>query len=158
MTVAPRCEQLPIPAEYGTPSRLLDWGVVAARLRDARHYWLATVRPDGRPHVVPLDGLWLDGRWHFGGSPTTVKHRNLLANPNATLHLDDASSAVIVDGRCEIEKPPVEEARRLVAASEAKYGYAVPVDTYRQGVWALRPRRVLAWTELHVDATRFVFD
>ncbi len=158
MTIAPRTEQLPIPPEYGRPSRLLDWAVVEARLHDAHHYWLATVWPDGRPHAVPFDGLWRAGRWYFGGSPMTVKHRNLLVNPHATLHLDDAVSAVIVDGRCEMEKPSAEGARGLVAASEAKYGYAPPVDAYLGGVWALRPGRVLAWTELHVDATRFVFD
>ncbi len=158
MSIEPRAEQLAIPPEYGRPSRLLDWGIVAARLREARQYWLATVRPDGRPHVVPSDGLWIDGRWYFGGSPTTVKHRNLLANPHATMHLDDPVSAVIVEGRCEIERPSREGARGLVAASQTKYGYAPPLDAYLQGVWALRPRRVLAWTELHVDATRFVFD
>ena len=25
-----------------------------AALIEAKHYWLATVRPDGRPHVVPF--------------------------------------------------------------------------------------------------------
>ncbi len=135
----------------------MEWGVVEARLQEARQYWLATLRPDGRPHVVPLDGLWIDGRCYFGGSPTTVKHRNLLANPHATLHLQDPVSAVIVDGRCEIERPSAHRAADLVAASNTKYGYAPPVDAYLQGVWALRPQRALAWTELHVDATRFLF-
>ena len=158
MAIVPRSEHLAIPPEYGTqPSKLLDWEAVATRLAAARHYWLATVRPDGRPHVVPLDGLWIDARWYFGGSPSTVKHRNLIANPRATLHLDDGGSAVIVEGSCEIEKPSAEGANDLVAASKAKYGYAPPVEAYLGGVWALRPRRVLAWTELNVDATRFLF-
>ena len=157
MTIAPRSEQLALPSEYGKPSRLLDWGAVDARLAGARHYWLATVRPDGRPHVVPLDGLWIDARWYFGGSPTTVKHRNLLANPHATLHLDGGDSAVIVDGRCQVEKPTAQGAQDLVAASKAKYGFAPPVEAYLGGVWVLSPRRVIAWTALNVDATRFLF-
>jgi nitroimidazol reductase NimA-like FMN-containing flavoprotein (pyridoxamine 5'-phosphate oxidase superfamily) len=146
-----------VPAEYGTPTRLLEWDLVAARLVEARQYWLATVRPDGRPHVVPLDGLWRDGRWYFGGSASTVKHSNLLGNPRAALHLADTESAVIVEGRCEIERPSAQGAEDLVAASNAKYGYAPPVEAYLQGVWALRPQRVLAWTDLTVDATRFLF-
>jgi nitroimidazol reductase NimA-like FMN-containing flavoprotein (pyridoxamine 5'-phosphate oxidase superfamily) len=158
MTREPRAEQLAIPPEYGKPSQLLAWDVVAARLQEARYYWLATVRPDGRPHVVPLDGLWVDARWYFGGSPSTVKHRNLLANPYATVHLEDGGSAVIVDGRCEIERPSQDEAESLVTASKAKYGYAPPIDAYLQGVCALSPERVLAWTELTVDATRYLFD
>lgn len=157
VTTAPRAEQLDIPREYGTPDRLLDWDSVDARLAAAHHYWLATVRPDGRPHAVPSDGLWLEARWYFGGSPTTVKHRNLLANPRATLHLEDARSAVIVEGRCEIRMPGPEGAQRLVEQSKAKYGYAPPVEAYLSGVWTLIPRRVMAWTELHVDATRFLF-
>ncbi len=157
MTVTPRAEQLAVPSEYGTPTRLLDWDLVDARLAEARHYWLATVRPSGQPHVVPLDGLWIDARWYFGGRPTTVKHRNLIANPYATLHLEDSESAVIVDGRCEIERPSPEGAQDLVAASKAKYGYAPPVHAYQEGVWVLSPHRALAWTQLDVDATRFLF-
>ncbi len=157
MTTVPRAEQLRIPPEYGKPSRLLEWGVVDNRLADARHYWLATVRPDGRPHVVPSDGLWIDSHLYFGGSPSTVKHRNLLADPRSTIHLDDSESAVIVEGTCVIETPSAHQAEDLVAASNAKYGYAPPVDAYLQGVWALRPQRAMAWTDLTVDATRFLF-
>jgi len=155
--ISPRSEQLEIPPEYGTPSRLLAWDVVAARLADARHYWLATVRPDGRPHVVPLDGLWRDQRWYFGGSATTVKHRNLLSNPRVSLHLADAEAAVIVEGTCAIARPSQEEAEGLVAASKKKYGYAPPVSAYLSGVWILSPARVVAWTDLTADATRFLF-
>jgi nitroimidazol reductase NimA-like FMN-containing flavoprotein (pyridoxamine 5'-phosphate oxidase superfamily) len=120
MTSAPRPEQLVVPPEYGAPSRLLAWDVVSGRLADARHYWLATVRPDGRPHVVPSDGLWLDDHWYFGGSATTVKHRNLQSNPRVTLHLEDAGSAVIVEGTCHLKRPSQETADRLAAASKEK--------------------------------------
>ena len=155
--MGPRVEQLEIPSQYGSPSKLLAWEMVETRLVDAVHYWLATVRPDGRPHVVAHDGLWIDGRWYFGGVPTTVKHRNLLANPRAALHLEDATSAVIVEGSCAIEVPSDKGAEALSAASKAKYGFGPPASVYREGVWALTPARVLAWTDLTVDATRFVF-
>ena len=146
-----------VPAVYGTPTRLLEWEPVAARLAASRHYWLATTRPDGRPHVVPLDGLWIDDRWYFGGSPTTVKHRNLLANPDVALHLEDGAAAVIVEGTCEVEVPSEAGAQALVDASNAKYGYAPPVAAYRSGVWVLTPSRALAWTDVTSDATRFDF-
>jgi nitroimidazol reductase NimA-like FMN-containing flavoprotein (pyridoxamine 5'-phosphate oxidase superfamily) len=140
------------------PSRLLDWDTVDARLRGALHYWLATARQDGRPHVVPLDGIWMDQRWYFGGSPETVKHRNLLGNPNVALHLDGADAAVIVEGRCTVVEVSEEFADQLVAESAAKYGYAPPRAAYLSGVWALMPTKVLAWSDLTADATRFVFD
>ncbi|MEI6136703.1 MAG: pyridoxamine 5'-phosphate oxidase family protein [Chloroflexota bacterium] len=31
-----------------------------ARLRTAMNYWIATTRPDGRPHAAPVWGVWLD--------------------------------------------------------------------------------------------------
>ena len=42
-----------------------------------RTYWLATVRPDGWPHVMPILGLWLDGAFHFITGESTRKGRNL---------------------------------------------------------------------------------
>jgi len=51
-----KVEQLKLPSSYGSPSRLLDWALVEQRLVDSLHYWLATVRRDGSPHVVPVDG------------------------------------------------------------------------------------------------------
>lgn len=153
----PRAERLGLPPEYGAPSRVLAWADVAARLEQAPRYWLATVRPDGRPHTVPVDGIWLDIDWYFGGSAGAVKHRNLLGNPQVSVHLEDAGAAVIVEGSCAWVDIDIRTARRLAAASQAKYGYAPPVYAYRAGTWRLQPVRVLAWTDLTSDATRFVF-
>ena len=154
----PRAEQLAVPAAYGSPATLLAWNAVERRLAAALHYFLVSVRPSGRPHVVAIDGLWIDGRLYFGGSPTTVWQRNLRADPNVTVHLDDARSAVILEGICRIEEPGKEGAAALVAASQKKYGYAAPESAYRAGVWAFTPSVGRAWTDLTVDATRYVFD
>jgi hypothetical protein len=136
----------------------LAWGDVVARLTGAIHYWLATVRPDGRPHVVPLDGVWLDDGWFFGGSAETVKHRNLKADPRAVLHLESAESVVIVEGVCREMFPDDRLARRLSELSKSKYGYGPDPASYaRNGIWCLRPERVLSWERFPRDATRFVF-
>jgi len=150
-----RAESMRLPAAYGRPERLLEWASVRARLEAAPHYWLATVRPDGRPHTVPLDGIWLDDDWYFGGSPDTVKHRNLKANPRAALHLEDA---IIVEGVCEEVFPDDRLAAALAERSRAKYGYGPPPESYREtGVWRLRPVRAIAWEQFPRDATRFTF-
>jgi nitroimidazol reductase NimA-like FMN-containing flavoprotein (pyridoxamine 5'-phosphate oxidase superfamily) len=123
------------------------------------HYWLATTRPDGRPHVVPLDGLWLDDAWFFGGSAETVKYRNLKANPRAVVHLDDSERAVIVEGHCEEIVPDERLAGRLSELSKSKYGYGPDPASYATtGVWRLRPDRVISWQRFPRDATRLVFD
>jgi hypothetical protein len=154
----PVAEQLTLPKSYGSPGRLLDWTSVERRLVESLHYWLATVRRDGTPHVVPTDGMWLDGGCYFGGDPATVHIRNLRRNVRATLHLEDGESAVIVEGDAEWVTPSKAVAQRLAAAATAKYGYAQSAASYQEGVWRLQPVKVLAWTTLYVDATRFRFE
>lgn len=158
MPSEPVAELLELPKEYGRPEVALAWDDVRARLVAATHYWLATVRPDGRAHVVPLDGIWLDDRWFFGGSAETVKHRNLRADPRAVLHLEDARQAVIVEGVCEEVFPEGRVGERLSELSKGKYGYGPEPAAYAKGgVWRLRPERVLSWERFPHDATRFVF-
>ena len=158
MASAPVVELLDLPAEYGRAEVALTWEAVRARLVAARHFWLVTVRPDGRPHVVPVDGIWLVDACFFGGSARTVKHRNLTHDPRAALHLEDAASAVIVEGACEWLFPDAAVADGLARASREKYGYAPEPASYSSsGVWCLRPARVLSWQQFPRDATRFVF-
>jgi len=158
MSTDPSFELLQLPPGYGTPRTPLAWADVRARLEEAKHYWLATVRPDGRPHVVPLDGIWLGDAWYFGGSSETVKHSNLSNNPRAVMHLEDASSAIMIEGACEELSPDQGLAARLSEQSRAKYGYGPDPATYAaSGNWRLRPATVLAWTRFPEDATRFTF-
>jgi hypothetical protein len=154
----PVAESIPLPKAYGTPTQLLAWNEVDQRLATALHYWLATTRPDGRPHVVPVDGLWLDGACYFGGAPETVHARNLRADPRAAIHLDDSEAATIAEGVAEVHTPTPEFAGKLDAASKKKYGYSPGAAVYLGGVWRLKPTTVLAWTRLDRDATRFRFD
>ncbi len=149
-----------IPAEYGDPKKRLKWGDVEKMLEVAAVYWLASTRPDGRPHVVPRDGNWIDGGLYYGGSPQTVHSRNITSNPNVVVHIGDGQTAVIVEGAVETEKPSQEMAERLVELSFAKYPQYGRQDPrlYMGGVSVLRPRRVFAWTEFTVNATRFRFE
>lgn len=107
---------------------------------------------------MPLDGLWVNEAWFFGGSADTVKHRNLKADPRAALHLEDAGSAVIVEGVCEELFPSGELAGRLAELSKSKYGYGPPPASYAEsGIWRLGPTRAIAWAQFPRDATRFLF-
>jgi Pyridoxamine 5'-phosphate oxidase len=148
-------ELMVLPVEYGTPKRALEWAAVRQRIEESTHVWLATTRPDGRPHVVPVDGLWVEDAWYFGGSEQSVHVRNLRRNPWAALHLGDAVSVVIAEGRADWVTPPLPLAKLLVTASKEKYGYAPSPQAYLAGVWCLRPQRVLAWENFPRDATRF---
>jgi hypothetical protein len=153
----PIAERLDLPHGYGTAKTTLAWDTVRERLEQAPRYWLVTNRPDGRAHVVPVDGLWLDGTWYYGGSPETLHHRNLERDPRVVLHLEDTVAAVILEGSMQRLTPSLELARRLAAASKAKYGYAPTPEMYGAGVWGLRPDRARAWSGFPNDATRFRF-
>jgi Pyridoxamine 5'-phosphate oxidase len=54
-----------------------NWKAARAELDRAMTYWLTTVRPDGRPHVTTIAGIWLDEAFHFTTGPGEQKARNL---------------------------------------------------------------------------------
>ncbi len=153
----PTAEPIGLPEGYGTATTTMDWAAVRERLEQAPRYWLVTLRRDGRAHVVPVDGLWLDDAWWYGGSPATLHQRNLEHDPRVVVHLEDTMAAVILEGSMRRVVPPAEQARRLLEASKAKYGYGPPPEAYRAGVWALWPERARAWSAFPTDVTRFRF-
>lgn len=158
--MVPRAEQMELPAEYGSPNEILPWEQIDERLRDAPVYWVASVRPDGRPHVVPRDGMWIDDAWYYGGSEATVHNQNLRSNPALTMHIGDGMTAIIVEGKALFEKQPAALAQRLADEHNRKYshyGHATPDQYIETETWALKAERVLAWTTLFVNATRFTF-
>jgi PPOX class probable F420-dependent enzyme len=57
------------------------------RLQNDIIIWLSTVRPDGRPHLVPVWFLW-DGQTILIFSKPDQKIRNLRQNPAVMLGLD----------------------------------------------------------------------
>lgn len=155
-----------MPEGYGVPpsdDALLAWSQVEARLVASAQYWMATTRPDGRPHVVPRWGVWLDGGLFYDGAPTTVHVRNLHANPSCALHLEDGWQAVIVDGTSGPAEPPgLDLGARIAAEVARKYGdrgYAPAADAWQGpdagGLCRFVPDRALAWFDFPVDVTRF---
>jgi PPOX class probable F420-dependent enzyme len=70
---------------------------VDERLRTEIIIWLATVRPDGRPHLVPVWFLWDNSEsviYIF--SKPDQKIRNLKQNPNVVLALNSPSGNDVV--------------------------------------------------------------
>ena len=78
---------------------LLPWRWAEQRLSKTQNYLLGTVRNDGRPHVMPIWGIWLNGRYYFSTGKSSVKARNLAENRNCVLCANGADEAVIVEGR-----------------------------------------------------------
>lgn len=77
---------------------------IAQRLRNDLIVWLATVRPDGRPHLAAVWFLWDSGTILIFSQPNQ-KVRNLRANPNVVLSLDNTDTgedAVTIEGVAEL--------------------------------------------------------
>ena len=99
------------------PVSEVSWEHVEKRLTESINYWMCSVYPDGRPHVVPRWGVYLDGRFYYDGSPETRHARNIVKNPNVTLHLESGNDVVIMEGTSRpASKPDPELAQRLSAA------------------------------------------
>lgn len=79
-------------------SGLLPWSWALTRLTRSPAYWVATVWPDGHPHVVPVWGVWLDDALWFSSGVRARKARNLSGEPRCTLTTDDADQPVVLDG------------------------------------------------------------
>ena len=77
---------------------LLPWSWAVDRLENSHNYWIATTRADGRPHVMPVWGVWLDGRYIFSTARTSRKASNLADNASCVVCTEGATEAVIVEG------------------------------------------------------------
>ncbi|MFQ5517919.1 MAG: pyridoxamine 5'-phosphate oxidase family protein [Acidimicrobiia bacterium] len=164
----PRRDRPQIPDGYGVPSTgngLRGWPAVEERLQASPQYWMATTRPDGRPHVVPRWGVWLGGRLWYDGSPDTVHVHNLAANPACVLHLEDGRQAVIIEGTSGPAVPPgLEFGARIAAGFSDKYagsGSSPQPDAWEGpdagGLLLFTPRKAIAWFDFPTDVTRFHF-
>jgi PPOX class probable F420-dependent enzyme len=128
----------------------LEWGAVDLRMRVGRSLILATTRPDGRPHAMPVWFVWLDRRLYFITSRSTGKARNLAAQAWAVAHLGDGDEVLMVEGPVRRVEDDA-ETRRVEAAYREKYvdpvsGARASVhDNPADDVYRLDPSRVVTW-------------
>ncbi len=160
----PRPDRPHVPG-YGIPTStdgLLPWSWAVERLEAAIVYWLATTGADGAPHVIPIWGAWVDGRWYVEGGPTRWQ-RNLRENPQLAIHIEIGDEVVIVEGTATEHVAPPKPLADAILAGYAKYkaaeDYEASADHWTEGgLWELRPVKAFAWSVFPDDMTRFRFD
>lgn len=128
--------------DYGissTAEGLLPWSWAAERLVASHDYWLATVFPDGRPHIMPVWGVWDGSDLWFSSGPRSRKARNLARDPRATATTDNPNEPVVLSGAAE--RVPAREAdAAFTEAVNAKYETAYAVDFFlANATFRLRP-------------------
>src|SRR5437879_3229535 len=76
----------------------IPWSDVEARLMAAEEYWLVSVQGNGTPTPRPVWGVWMDERLLLSVGSTS-HWRAIVPHPEVAIHLGDAVSVVIVEGR-----------------------------------------------------------
>jgi nitroimidazol reductase NimA-like FMN-containing flavoprotein (pyridoxamine 5'-phosphate oxidase superfamily) len=97
---------------YG--SAPLEWTRVLRQLEASdspRSYWLATTRPDRRPHVAGVGAVWVDGKFYFVSGADTRKSRNLAQNRSCVLSVSLPDLDLVVEGTAAIVRDPATLAR-----------------------------------------------
>jgi PPOX class probable F420-dependent enzyme len=126
------------------------------RIKTAMVARLATVGPDGRPHIVPITFASADGSLYFAvdQKPKRTRNlqrlRNIVANPAVSVlvdhYEDDWSSLwwVRVDGTARIveEGPEFDEAIALLSARYEQYRSNRPAGP----VVAIKVERMTGWS------------
>jgi hypothetical protein len=65
-------------------------------------YWLATTRPDGRPHIAGVGALWVDGSFFFVSGAGTRKSQNLAKSPNCVISVALGGLDLVVEGAARV--------------------------------------------------------
>jgi hypothetical protein len=86
---------------YGHPP--LPWSRAEQQLEAAvgqtdAHFFLATVRPDGRPHVAGIGAVWADGKFYFVSGAGTRKSRNLAESADCVISVNLPDLDLVVEG------------------------------------------------------------
>lgn len=153
--VEPEVSRPKLAAEYGIPDSmeeigLLPWAWAAERLAGSRGYWIATARPDGRPHVAVVWGVWLHDRFFFSTAASSQKARNLAATPACVVCPERADEAITVEGVAERVTDS-----QTIATFAGAYAAKYQEDANTAGVWTVfqvRPSVVFAFIS---DAEQF---
>jgi uncharacterized pyridoxamine 5'-phosphate oxidase family protein len=151
---------------YGLPKGtqgLIPWKWAEDRLKKSHNIWVVTVRPGGRPHLMIVWGLWLDGKFYFSTGRESRKAKNLLANQNCVVATEQADQAVIVEGTAE-EVGDVELRRKFLRLYERKYDFDMssfkePILSLKEPIYVVRPKVIFGLDEKKSlnAATRWLF-
>ena len=148
-TETPKPEPLDVPAEYGLSelgSDHMSLDQVMRRFGDERSWWMVTVRPDGRPHAVPVWGLLSEGELIFSIDPNSTKAKNIAAGSEIVLHLESGDAVAIVEGSTQTMTHDELPAGYGVAYNE-KYDVEIDFSTPGIAIYKVVPTKVFSWDE-----------
>ena len=114
-------------------------------------------QPTRAPHLIPIWGSWIDGRWYVEGGPTRWQ-RNLRENPQLAIKVEFGDEVVIVEGTARNWSRRPNRCRATILSGYAKYKaagrYEASASHWAQGgLWELTPVKAFAWSVFPTDMT-----
>jgi hypothetical protein len=126
--------------------KVQDWASVAAGLdsgmspdRDTGALgrvttWLATINPDGSPHVTAVGAIWMDGTFWFQTGDVTRKARNVARDARCSISVSMSDFDLVFEGVAERVTNRADIGR--AAALWARHGWPCAVDESGLGLTA----------------------
>lgn len=114
-----------------------------ARLETQQVIWFASVRPNGRPHMVPVWFVWHSAKIYIGTDPKSVKSHNIQHNPAVVLALEDGVHPLICEGKEQVKAAPLSE--ELLAAFYRKYEWDLGKEVQYNLIVEVTPEKWLNW-------------
>lgn len=148
-----------LPADQG--GGLLPWAWALARIEESSDFWVATVRPDGRPHLSPVWAVWDGDALWFSAAPRSAKMRNIRAGSGVSVSTEDPENPVVLDGIVELVTD-AERLLRFVDVMNRKYHTDYPVELFapeHAAVGRVRPERAIGLrsSDFEGSPTRWTF-
>jgi general stress protein 26 len=143
-------------ADANAGAGLLPWSFVEEHMVKSRNYWIGSAKPDGRPHVAPVWGLWHAGAFYFSTGSASQKGRNIAANAAITVNLESGDDVVILEG---IAEKVSDKALLTALDKDYKQKYGFPMQNPGGPIYNLKVQRAFAWREgdFPSSATRWIF-
>ena len=146
MPAEPKSDRPQMPG-YGISEKregILPWSWAEDRFSKNRNYYVSTSRPSGRPHSMPVWGVFFGNKFYFSTGLDSQKSRNLHANPWCVITTENAAEAVILEGHARKTTAKV-ALQRFVRVYKDKYDWEM--DPNDGSVWVVQPAKVFAFKE-----------
>ncbi len=114
--------------------------ITSDRILTERNIWFATVRPDGRPHLIPIWFVVHEQAYYICTAPGSVKAHNIAHDARVTLALEDGDKPFVIEG----EASPVEPPTDVIAAFKSKYDWDITTDEHYTQTYRIDVRRQVA--------------
>ena len=115
------------------------------RLINEKNMWLATLRKNNQPHLVPLWFLYLNSRIYMCTGENSVKIRNIKRNSQVTVSLEDTFKVFIIECEAKIIMKPFP--KDVVEGYEQKFDWDISKTENSNVLIEMTPNHKIAFND-----------